>query len=183
MDVGKNDKTPSSGVQEVTSKHNSSNSNHTTTRNSVVGAGSDVVKCDSSEGVKVSNADCDTGAGGVKCDSVTSEGVKGGGGGKGGARSEQERRLWAAVKANSSDFTSWTALLQMVEQNVGIKGTGCIGCACVYVFHMSMVNDTSKLETPCSIHTVHRSCMYMSICVLTYFLYIPVYSRACSRGI
>ena len=44
----------------------------------------------------------------------------GGGGGKGseGDRSEQENKLWATVTQNPSDFKSWTALLQLTEQNV-----------------------------------------------------------------
>ena len=31
---------------------------------------------------------------------------------------DQQTRLWAAVKEKPSDFTSWTSLLQMVEQKV-----------------------------------------------------------------
>lgn len=80
---------------------------------------SDVVKCDSSEGVKVSDADC--GTGGAKNDAVMTEGVKDAereGEGAGMARSKEEEKLWTAVKANPSDFTSWTALLQTVEQKV-----------------------------------------------------------------
>lgn len=83
----------------------------------------DVVRGDSSEGVKVSTADCGTGGEGVKSDSgatVMTESVKSAGvGGEGvDARSEQQKQLWAAVRANPSDFTSWTSLLQMAEQNV-----------------------------------------------------------------
>ena len=31
---------------------------------------------------------------------------------------DEQSRLWAAVKEKPSDFTSWTSLLQMVEQKV-----------------------------------------------------------------
>ena len=33
-------------------------------------------------------------------------------------RSEAEQKLWATVSATPSDFKSWTALLQLTEQNV-----------------------------------------------------------------
>lgn len=91
-------------------------------RNSDNSCVSDVVKGDSSEGVKVSDADCGTGGGeSVKSDSGDAEGVKDAekeGEGAGVARSEEEKKLWAAVQANPADFTSWTALLQKVEQKV-----------------------------------------------------------------
>ena len=96
-----------------------------TPRNSDNSCVSDVVKGDSSEGVKVSDADCGTGGGeSVKSDSgdaVLTEGVKDAekeGEGAGVAKSEEEKKLWAAVQANPADFTSWTALLQKVEQKV-----------------------------------------------------------------
>ena len=31
---------------------------------------------------------------------------------------DEQSRLWAAVREKPSDFTSWTSLLQMVEQKV-----------------------------------------------------------------
>ena len=31
---------------------------------------------------------------------------------------DEQTRLWATVKENPSDFTSWTNLLQLVEQKV-----------------------------------------------------------------
>ena len=34
------------------------------------------------------------------------------------AKSEEEVKLWAAVRANPADFTSWTSLLHTVEQKV-----------------------------------------------------------------
>ena len=34
------------------------------------------------------------------------------------AITDEQTRLWAAVKEKPSDFTSWTSLLQMVEQKV-----------------------------------------------------------------
>ena len=88
----------------------------------------DVVKSDSGDGVKVSNVDCGTGGEGVNSDGV--KGAEGGGGGGGSTQSEQQKQLWAAVKANPSDFTSWTTLLQIVEQNVRDRGVLCV-CACV----------------------------------------------------
>lgn len=106
---------PASGMECSKSEHRSE-------KNSNLGKGmgsGDSVKSDSSDGVKVSHhSECDTT--GVKSLSVESEGVRcdEGGGGGGGARSEQERKLWDAVTANSSDFNSWTSLLQLVEQHV-----------------------------------------------------------------
>ena len=51
-----------------------------------------------------------------------SEAVRGvSGAGEGGGRSDEERKLWATVSANPSDFKSWTALLQLTEQNVGVR--------------------------------------------------------------
>ena len=35
-----------------------------------------------------------------------------------GSTTDEQTRLWAAVKEKPSDFTSWTSLLQMVEQKV-----------------------------------------------------------------
>ena len=35
-----------------------------------------------------------------------------------GSSTDRQSRLWAAVKEKPSDFTSWTSLLQMVEQKV-----------------------------------------------------------------
>ena len=48
--------------------------------------------------------------------------------------SDLRHSLWAAVKANPSDFTSWTTLLQIVEQNVRDRGVLCVcvrACVCV----------------------------------------------------
>ena len=62
---------------------------------------------------KVSDAVSGTGA----------EAVRGGSGERepGGehGRSEEEKKLWAIVSANPSDFKTWTSLLQLTEQNVG----------------------------------------------------------------
>ena len=33
-------------------------------------------------------------------------------------KTDEQTRLWAAVKEKPSDFTSWTSLLQIVEQKV-----------------------------------------------------------------
>ena len=35
-----------------------------------------------------------------------------------GSTTDEQTRLWVAVKEKPSDFTSWTSLLQMVEQKV-----------------------------------------------------------------
>ena len=39
--------------------------------------------------------------------------------GGGDKLSSQEIKYWSAVKENPSDFSSWTQLLQLVEQKVG----------------------------------------------------------------
>ena len=78
------------------------------------------------EGVEGSNSDT-TGGEGVKgASGDVGEGVQSveGGGGEEVAKSEEEVRLWAAVKANPAEFTSWTSLLQIVEQKV---------CMCMHV--------------------------------------------------
>ena len=49
------------------------------------------------------------------------EAVRGGSGEEGGGesgRSEEEKKLWASVSSNPSDFKTWTSLLQLTEQNV-----------------------------------------------------------------
>ena len=58
-------------------------------------------------------------SGGVSGSSVASAGVSGDTEEKTVQQSEEEVKLWSAVRGNPSDFTSWTSLLQIVEQKVG----------------------------------------------------------------
>ena len=58
-------------------------------------------------------------SGGVSGSSVASTGVSGDTEEKTVQQSEEEVKLWSAVRGNPSDFTSWTSLLQIVEQKVG----------------------------------------------------------------
>lgn len=113
-----------------------------------------VVKSDSSEGVKVSDADCGTGGGeSVKSDSgdaVMTEGVKDAEKeGEGVARSEEEKKLWAAVQANPADFTSWTTLLQTVEQKVRIWSLEAV----------CKMTSVPKLCVPINLFCVHTQCV------------------------
>lgn len=48
------------------------------------------------------------------------------------ANTDEQTRLWAAVKGKPSDFTSWTSLLQIVEQKVLLYTF--YQCACKHDF-------------------------------------------------
>ena len=82
----------------------------------VVGAGIGESQTVSRETAQVSDAVTGTpGAEGVRGSSGDREE-----GGESG-RSEEEKKLWATVSSNPSDFKSWTTLLQLTEQNVSVR--------------------------------------------------------------
>ena len=56
---------------------------------------------------------------------------------------DEQTRLWAAVKEKPSDFTSWTRLLQLVEQKVLLN----------LVLHVhSIQREASLVSYPDSLH-------------------------------
>ena len=58
--------------------------------------------------------------------------------------SEAEIKYWSAVKEKPSDFSSWTCLLQLVEQKVRGEGRTTLFFAFVYIcFSLGQVGSSS----------------------------------------
>lgn len=70
---------------------------------------------------------------------------------------EQELKYWKAVKENPADFTSWTYLLQFVEQEVCIKHF--YFCSDLHHLETAVLHNNSILEHVLRILTNRSLCL------------------------
>lgn len=77
---------------------------------------------------------------------------------------EQELKYWKAVKENPADFTSWTYLLQFVEQEVCIK-------------HFYFCSDLHHLEKATVVK--HEQLFYIILSILEHVLRILTNRSLC----
>ena len=95
------------------------------------------------------------------------ESVRGGSGDReeGGqsGRSEEEKKLWATVSSNPSDFKSWTTLLQLAEQNVSVRSkkiyktrATSLVCVCAHASRNGTMHRVKILQEMWVFQTVRK---------------------------